>query len=82
MDNLLESATIFVRVLEQLGVPYFIVGSVASSAYGLPRATQDIYFVVALRHEQVPKLVAALESKFCVGDLLQKAVREAELDSA
>jgi HD-like signal output (HDOD) protein len=71
-----------VRVLEQLGVPYFIVGSVASSAYGLPRATQDIDFVVALGHEQVPKLVAALESEFYVGDLLQKAVREAELDSA
>jgi hypothetical protein len=66
MDNLLESAAIFVRVLEQLGVPYFIVGSVASSAYGLPRATQDIDFVVALRHEQVPKLVAALELEFYV----------------
>lgn len=66
MDNLLESTTIFVRVLEQLGVPYFIVGSVASSAYGLPRATQDIDFVVALRHEQVPTLVAALEPEFYV----------------
>jgi hypothetical protein len=66
MDNLLESTAIFVRVLEQLGVPYFIVGSVASSAYGLPRATQDIDFVVALRHEQVPTLVAALEPEFYV----------------
>jgi hypothetical protein len=66
MDNLLESTAIFVRVLEELGVPYFIVGSVASSAYGLPRATQDIDFVVALRHEQVPTLVAALEPEFYV----------------
>jgi hypothetical protein len=63
-------------------VPYFIVGSVASSAYGLPRATKDIDFVVALRHEQAPKLVAALESEFYVGDLLRKAIREVELDSA
>ncbi|MFA0783035.1 MAG: hypothetical protein YYHSYBAR_001426 [Candidatus Fervidibacter sacchari] len=39
MDNLLESAAIFAKVLEQLGVHYFIVGSVASSAYGLPQAT-------------------------------------------
>jgi len=66
MNNLLESAAIFVRVLEQLGVPYFIVGSVASSAYGLPRATQDIDFVIALQHEQVPTLVAGLESEFYV----------------
>ena len=66
MDNLLESTAIFVRVLEELGVPYFIVGSVASSAYGLPRATQDIDFVVALRHEQVPTFVAALEPEFYV----------------
>ncbi len=66
MDNLLESAAIFARVLEQLGVLYFIVGSVASSAYGLPRATQDIDFVVAFQNEQVQTLVTALESEFYV----------------
>jgi len=66
MDNLFESAAIFVSVLEKLGVPYFIVGSVASSAYGLPCATQGIDFVIALRHEQVPTFVAGLESEFYV----------------
>ena len=30
-----------VQVFESLGVPYYIGGSVASSKFGIPRATMD-----------------------------------------
>lgn len=43
-------------VLESLRIPYMVVGSIASMAYGEPRFTQDIDFVVALREDQVQAL--------------------------
>ena len=46
-------------VLEDLGITYMVVGSVASSAYGEPRRTQDIDVVVDLRPDQVKPLCAA-----------------------
>jgi hypothetical protein len=48
-----------VDALERLGVPYLIVGSLASMAYGEARFTQDIDVVVALEERHVPDFVAA-----------------------
>lgn len=31
-----------VAVLDQVGVPYMLSGSLASAFYGIPRSTQDI----------------------------------------
>jgi hypothetical protein len=47
-----------VGCLEELGVRYFVTGSVASMAYGEPRLTNDIDVVADLRGEHVPGLVA------------------------
>ena len=38
----------FIRILEALGIRYMIGGSLASSLYGVPRATQDVDVVVEL----------------------------------
>jgi len=64
-----------VRTLEGLGVPYMLVGSIASGAYGEPRFTQDIDVIVALRAEQVDALCDA----FPAGDyyVSPHAAREA-----
>ena len=43
--------------LEMTGVPYMLTGSVASSMYGVPRATNDIDIVVAPTREQLLSLV-------------------------
>jgi hypothetical protein len=48
-----------IDVLERLQVPYMIVGSFASSAYGEPRFTQDIDIVVELAAERVSAFCAA-----------------------
>lgn len=63
-----------VEVFETLGVPYYIGGSVASSKFGIPRATRDVDFIAALQAHQVEAFVSALASEFYVDDL---AVRRA-----
>lgn len=51
-------------VLEDLGVPYVIGGSMASAVYGMARATMDVDVVVDLRAEQVKPLVDRLGADF------------------
>jgi hypothetical protein len=48
-----------VEALERLSVPYMVVGSIASIAYGESRFTQDIDIVVALEMKHVEGLLAA-----------------------
>lgn len=64
-----------VDVLERLGIAYQIGGSVASSAHGAPRATNDVDVVVELRAEHVPPLCDSLRGSYYVSaDLLHDAV--------
>jgi len=46
-----------IGVLEDLGAPYMVVGSFASSAYGDPRSTRDIDIVVDLSERHVSSLL-------------------------
>jgi hypothetical protein len=55
-----------VAVLDRLGVPYVVVGSLASSARGFPRTTNDADIVADLRDEHADPLVAALGTDFYV----------------
>lgn len=55
-------------VLEELGVPYVLVGSLATSAVGVPRSTIDSDVVADLRREHIPPLVAALQEAFYVSE--------------
>lgn len=48
-----------IKILEELGTPYMVVGSFASALYGEPRMTRDIDIVVQLDRGQVEKLCAA-----------------------
>ena len=48
--------------LDALHVPYMVVGSYASGAYGDPRFTQDIDIVVDLTAAQLDELISRLPS--------------------
>jgi hypothetical protein len=50
-----------VRRLEELGIPYMIAGSIASSHHGMPRATNDADVVIDPSPEALTRLLAALE---------------------
>ncbi|MCS7186660.1 MAG: hypothetical protein N3B10_08295 [Armatimonadetes bacterium] len=67
MNSVLETAAMVAQILEQIGVPYFITGSVASSVYGFPRATQGVDFVAAIEPKHVPLLVASQSFFACSG---------------
>jgi hypothetical protein len=47
--------------LEELGIPYMVTGSIASSVHGVPRATQDIDVVIEPTREQLAALLGKFE---------------------
>jgi hypothetical protein len=53
-----------IEALEELGVPYLIGGSLASTLHGLVRTTQDTDLVADLRPEHVTPLVQRLGQGF------------------
>lgn len=65
-----------VEAFEHLGISYHVGGSVASSAHGAPRATNDVDLVVGLRPEHVQPLCAALQpAYYAAPELLEEAIR-------
>lgn len=53
-----------IDAFEALGVPYLIGGSLASSIYGMPRATNDVDLVADVRPQHVDALLQALGESF------------------
>jgi hypothetical protein len=60
------AALLVARAFEQLGIPYLIGGSVASTLYGEPRGTLDADFTAHLEPGEAQRLVARLEPDFFV----------------
>ncbi len=69
-----------VSVLEELDLPYALAGSIASMAYGEPRATLDIDVVVRLEPTDVDRLKAHFPSDEFYLDV--EAAREAIAEGA
>ncbi len=61
-------------LLERIGVACVVGGSLASSVFGEPRATEDIDVVAALHEADIGPLLAAFSSEFYVDEI---AVRRA-----
>ena len=57
-----------VDAIEALGIRYFVGGSVASSAHGVPRASLDADLVADLGPEHVAPLVARLQEAYYVDE--------------
>ena len=63
-----QAIKLFVKILEQLNVPYYIGGSIASSVYGIARATMDIDLVSELKQEHVKFLVQTLNKDYFIDE--------------
>jgi hypothetical protein len=74
VEDILAVTLHLAAVCERLGLPYLVGGSLASSLHGIPRATQDVDFVVAIRHGDVAAFVAALQGDYYLDE---EAIREA-----
>jgi hypothetical protein len=65
-----------INVFQKLGITYHIGGSVASSAYGIARATLDIDIVADVGPHHLPALAKALQSSYYIEDTAVKAAIE------
>ncbi len=54
------------KAFDELGICYYIGGSVASSVYGMPRATQDVDLITDLKPQHANPLVAKLASAYYI----------------
>ncbi|MDO8753733.1 MAG: hypothetical protein Q7J80_07545 [Anaerolineales bacterium] len=55
-------------VLEKLGIPYLIGGSLASTLYGLVRTTQDSDIITEMHSEHIQSFVSSLQSEFFIDE--------------
>ncbi len=75
--DILTAIQAVVEVFEQLEVEYYIGGSVASSAYGIARATLDVDMVSNLNEQHVPELIKVLASSYYIDEaMVRNAIRE------
>lgn len=74
-EPILVVATI-ARTFDALGIRYLVGGSVASSVYGIPRATQDVDLVADIQLSQVDAVTKAMVGEFYVdADMIRDAIR-------
>jgi hypothetical protein len=74
MENPFAVLSLVASVLEQQGITYVLVGSLASSMHGMYRSTADIDLLADVKAEQVLPLLKTLQDSFYVDE---HAVREA-----
>jgi len=73
----IEVTLIVIEVLERLGVPYLIGGSLASAVHGVARSTLDSDLVVELQPEHAQPLVEALQGHFYLDlETIQWAIQQ------
>jgi len=64
-----------ITVFEELGIPYFIGGSLASAIHGVVRSTNDVDIVADLKLEHILPLKNALQSEFYIDeDMIKEAI--------
>jgi hypothetical protein len=57
-----------IQALDALGIPYQIVGSVASSAYGIARSTLDVDITADMNDSQVHPLFERLQDAYYIDE--------------
>jgi hypothetical protein len=75
--NQTEVMFMAIEALVGLGCPYFVVGSYASSAHGIARATMDIDIMADIPAKLAPDLVAKLGPEFYADEQsIRRAIME------
>jgi hypothetical protein len=75
--DIIAALDIVIDCFEKLGIEYCIGGSVASSVYGIARATMDVDVVADIKINHVNNLVKALEKKYYIEtDMITNAIHE------
>jgi hypothetical protein len=77
MQSPIEVLLHVVQTLDELDIPYLVVGSVASSLLGFSRTTNDADIVADIQLDQTPQIFTALNDTFYIDE---QAVRRAILE--
>jgi hypothetical protein len=66
-----------INALDDLGLSYYIGGSIASSAYGMARSTLDVDLVLELETFHIQPLVNKLKSEYYIkSEMINNAIKE------
>ena len=75
--DIIVALDMVVGCFEKLSIAYYIGGSVASSAYGIARATMDVDLVANVEMHQVNRLVKALEKNYYIdAEMIRDAIHK------
>jgi len=73
--DLLEALQPVINAFDKLSILYYIGGSIASSVYGIARATMDIDLVADIKKENILPLKEMLENKYYIDeDMIDDAI--------
>jgi hypothetical protein len=78
MNNkeIITALDILVNSFKTIGIEYYIGGSVASSAYGIARATLDIDLIADIKDQNVEPLINSLQNIFYIDeDMIVEAIK-------
>lgn len=74
--DITAAITPIIAAFEQLGIAYYIGGSVASTIYGIPRTTLDADIIAEIRSEHAHPLVLQLQDQYYIDeDAVKDAIR-------
>jgi hypothetical protein len=74
--DIVVALDVVIACFEKLGIDYYIGGSVASSAYGIARATMDVDIVANVEAGQVDRFVEVLETDYYIdAGMIREAIR-------
>lgn len=75
-NDIIEALGKVIGCFDKLGIMYYIGGSVASSTYGMARATVDVDLVADVEMSQVDGLVKYLEAEYYIAaEMIRDAIR-------
>lgn len=64
------------RILEKLGIPYLIGGSLASTLYGMVRTTQDVDIIAEMHPEHIQPFITTLQDEFYMDEeMIAESIR-------
>ena len=75
-SDIIEALNEVIECFDKLTIAYYIGGSIASSAYGMARATVDVDLVARIEMSQVDRLVRSLEANYYISaEMIEDAIQ-------
>lgn len=75
--DILQAIRPIISAFDKLSIPYYISGSIASSIYGIARATMDVDIVADIKIENTSSLKQILENEYYIDEnMIKDAIRK------